>query len=108
MPIVSARVNFYKHHTAEELAALEEAAKAALCRIYCDIIGLWRSCTTKRCKRRRRCWGDPWPCLRRGRPGVPPALHRKIIAEARAGGPRRLPPINSMESRLRRYPPGWL
>jgi hypothetical protein len=108
MPIVSARVNLHKRHTAEELAAREKAATAALCRIYCDVIGLWKACAIKPCKRHRRCCGEPWPCLVRGRDGVPRALRHKIIAAVRAGGPRRLPPINSMESQLRRYPPNWL
>lgn len=108
MPIVSARVNFYKRHTAEELAARRDAATLALCRIYCDVIGLWKACANKRCKRQRRCCGDTWPCLQRGRAGVPHGRRAKIIAAVRAGGPRRLPPINDLETQMRRDPPRWL
>jgi hypothetical protein len=108
MPIVSARVNLHKRHTAEELEARRDAAALALCRIYCDVIGFWRGCAKKRCKRHRRCCGDAWPCLQRGRAGVPHGLHRKIIAAVRAGGPRRLAPINNLESQMRRNPPRWL
>jgi len=108
MPIVSARVNFYKRHTAKELEARRDAAMLALCRIYCDVIGLWKACANKRCKRHRRCCGDTWPCLQRGRAGVPHGLRHKIIAAVRAGGPRRLPPINNLETQMRRDPPRWL
>ena len=108
MPIVSARVNLHKRHTAEELEALRHAATVAVCRIYCDVIGLWRGCAGKRCKRHRRCCGEPWPCLVRGRAGVPSGRRHQIVAAVRAGGPRRLKPINSIESELRRFPPNWL
>jgi hypothetical protein len=108
MPVVSARVNLHKRHTAAELEALRKAATAALSRIYCDVIGLWKVCPKKACKRHRRCAGAAWPCLIRGRAGVPRGRYPKIIAEAGAGGPRRLPPINHLEAQLRRYPPGWL
>ncbi len=108
MPILSARVNFNKHTTPEQRQARERAARAALCRIYCDVMALWRSCATKRCKRHRRCCGKAAPCLERGRLGVPRGLHAKILAEVRAGGPARLAPINNVERQLRRDPPGWL
>jgi len=51
---------------------------------------------------------EPWSCLQRGRAGVPRGLYPKIIAEVRAGGPKRLAPINNLEAEMRRHPPGWL
>jgi len=39
---------------------------------------------------------------------VPHGLRHKIIAAVRAGGPRRLPPINNLETQMRRDPPRWL
>jgi hypothetical protein len=108
MPILSARVDFNKHTTPEQRQARDNAARGALCRIYCDVMALWRSCAKKSCKRHRRCCGKSGPCLERGRLGVPRALHSKIIAAVRAGGPRRLAPINNVELKLRRDPPRWL
>jgi hypothetical protein len=108
MPILSSRVNFHKRHTADELAARRNAATVALCRVYCDVIGLWRGCALKRCKRHRRCCGDAWPCLQRGKAGVPRGMYPKIFAAVRAGGPARVPPINNLETQMRRDPPGWL
>jgi len=108
MPIVSSRVNFHKRHTAAELAARRDAATSALCRIYCDVIGFWRGCANKRCKRHRRCCGDPWPCLQRGKSGVPRGMYPKIIAAVRRGGPARVAPLNNLESEMRKDPPGWL
>ena len=103
---VSARELQQTHHPRATPSA--RAARAALCRIYCDVMALWRSCATKRCKRHRRCCGKAAPCLERGRLGVPRGLHAKILAEVRAGGPARLAPINNVERQLRRDPPGWL
>ncbi|MGA8077469.1 MAG: hypothetical protein WBD53_02970 [Xanthobacteraceae bacterium] len=108
MPILSARVNLHKRYTAAQLTERRAAATVALCRIYCDVIGLWRGCAVKRCKRHRRCCGEPWPCLQRGRAGVPRGLYPKILVEVRAGGSAKLPPINNLESDMRRDPPGWL
>ncbi len=108
MTIISTRVNLHKRYTADELEARRKAATKALCRIYCDVIGFWRGCTNKQCKRHRRCCGEPWPCLQRGLPGVPRGMHAKIIAAVRAGGPERIAPINNLESEMRRNPPGWL
>ena len=108
MPILSARVDFNKHTTPEQRQAREKAARAALCRIYCDVMALWRSCANKHCKRHRRCCGEAAPCLERGRVGVPRALRSKIIAAVRAGGPARVAPINNVELKLRREPPRWL
>ena len=108
MPILSARVNLNKRYTPEQHRARGSAARSALCRIYCDVMSLWRGCANKRCKRHRRCLGKAGPCLERGRVGVPRGLHPKILAEVRAGGPARLAPINNLEWQIRRNPPGWL
>jgi len=108
MPILSARVNLNKRYTAEQQTARRKAASVALCRVYCDVIGLWRSCALKRCKRHRRCCGDSCACLDRGRSAVPRGLRHRIHAEVRAGGPARTPPINNLEWEMRQNPPGWL
>jgi hypothetical protein len=108
MPILSARVNLNKRYTPEQHRARGSAARSALCRIYCNVMALWRGCANKRCKRHRRCLGKAGPCLERGRVGVPRGLHPKILAEVRAGGPARLAPINNLEWQIRRNPPGWL
>ncbi|MFZ0610277.1 MAG: hypothetical protein WAM75_21655 [Xanthobacteraceae bacterium] len=43
------------------------------------------------------------------RPGRRAAcLYPKILVEVRAGGSAKLPPINNLESDMRRDPPGWL
>jgi hypothetical protein len=108
MPILSARVNFHKRHSAAQQVARRDAAMRALARIYCDVIESWRSCANKNCKRHRHCDGDAWPCLQRSLPQVPRGLHPRILAQARAGGPRHLAPLNNIERELRELPPGWL
>ena len=108
MPMVSSHANLHKRHTAAQITARRNAAIAALCRIYCDVVALWRGCTNKRCKRHRRCCGEPWPCLQRGKAGVPRGRYPKILAEVGAGGPRRVPPLNNLELQMRRDPPKWL
>jgi hypothetical protein len=72
------------------------------------VLRLWRGCAGARCKRHRRCCGDAWPCLQRGRSAVPAGLRNRIYDEVRAGGPARVPPINNLEADMRRRPPGWL
>lgn len=107
MPILSARVNLHKRYTAAQHVARQQAAMNALRRIYCDVVGLWRSCAVRRCKRHRRCCGDAWSCLQRGR--VPASLRARIHEQVRTGGPDRLPPVNSVERKMRDDPPaGWL
>jgi len=108
MPILSARVNLHKRHSAEQQAGRHSAATIALCRIYCDVLRLWRGCADGRCKRHRHCGGDAWPCLQRGKSTVPAGLRERIHDEVRAGGPSRMPPINNLEAAMRRNPPGWL
>ena len=109
MPIVSGRVNFHKRHSPAQQSVRRDVATAALCRLYCDVIGSWRTCSRKGCKRHRRCCGDAWPCLQRGLPQVPRGLHPRILAEVRKGGPRRAAPVNELEWEMRhKYPPGWL
>jgi hypothetical protein len=108
MPILSARVNLNKRHTPAQQKARRDAASIALCRVYCDVIGLWRGCAKKSCRRHRHCRGDPWPCLQRGRSGVPRGLYYRIEGEVRLGGPRRVPPLNNIEWTMRQDPPGWL
>ncbi len=108
MPILSARVNLHKRHSPAQQTARRNAAIAALCRIYCDVIGSWRTCRKKNCKRHRHCDGDAWPCLQRGLPDVPRGRYPRILAQARAGGPRRVAPVNDIEQQMRTHPPGLL
>jgi len=108
MPILSARVNLNKRHSPAQHVARHDAAVLALARIYCDAIESWRSCANKSCKRHRRCGGDAWPCLQRSKPQVPRGLYPRIVAQVRAGGPRRIAPINNIERDMRELPPGWL
>jgi hypothetical protein len=34
-------------------------------RAQCDLLGAWRHCTNKRCRRVRSCSGDSWTCVER-------------------------------------------
>jgi hypothetical protein len=108
MPILDGHVNLNKRHSKEQHIARRDAALIALCQVYCDVIASWRGCGKKSCKRHRRCCGDAWPCLQRAVPHVPREQHPRILAEVRAGGPRRVAPVNSVEQTMRRHPPGWL
>jgi hypothetical protein len=96
--------DFTKRRTVDEGLALSDVAHAAVWRLYCDVFKFWRSCRVKRCRRHRRCLGDPAPCLMGGLPSVPEAQRRAAAAMVIAGGPRRLAPSTHMEWRLRREP----
>lgn len=94
-----------KRHTPKEQQALHNAARAAVQRLYCDVLELWRACKTPRCKRHRRCGGDAQACLRRGVKGVPQHRLNDAQAAVLAGGPRRIAPATHAEWVLRRQPP---
>ena len=110
MPILSARLkDLHKRHTPEEQEKRGKRARIALCRIHCDVLGLWRRCANKRCKRYRRCRGDAWPCLQRARGSVPKGMRENIFRQVRAGGPFHVPPVNNLEWEMRQTPANnWL
>jgi hypothetical protein len=93
-----------KRYTPEQQHAMDKAARAAVQRLYCDVLETWRACQTPRCKRHRRCAGDPQACLRRGVKGVPQHRLNDAEAEVLAGGPRRVAPATHTEWVLRRWP----
>jgi hypothetical protein len=94
--------NFTKRRTVEAGIRLADAAHAATWRLYCDVLKFWRSCRNKRCRRHRRCDGEPAGCLMRGLPMVPPNKRIAAAAEVIKGGPRRLAPATHMEWLVRR------
>jgi hypothetical protein len=96
--------DFTKRRTVDEGLALSDAAHAAVWRLYCEVFKFWRSCRIKRCRRHRRCLGEPALCLMRGLSSVPETQQRAAAAAVIAGGPRRLAPSTHMEWRLRREP----
>jgi hypothetical protein len=94
--------NFLKRRTFEQGLAEVDAAHIATQRLYCDVLGFWRRCAKRGCKRHRRCLGEPTGCLMRGLPAVPPTLRLKAQKEVIAGGKRRIPPATHMEWSIRR------
>ncbi len=96
--------DFTKRRTVDEGLALADAAHAAVWRLYCEVFAFWRGCRVKKCRRHRRCLGEPAPCLMRGLSSVPEAERRAAAAMVITGGPRRIAPTTHMEWRLRREP----
>jgi hypothetical protein len=93
---------FLKRRTVAQGLKLADDAHAAVWRLYCEVFRFWRSCRMKRCKREKRCLGEPAGCLMRGLPGVPANERETARAQVRAGGPRRIPPASHMEYVVRR------
>jgi hypothetical protein len=73
-------------------------------RLYCEVFRFWRACPVKRCRRYRRCDGEPARCLMRGLPSVPQAERLAAAKEVMAGGPRRIPPATHLERIVRAEP----
>jgi len=96
------RQNFLKRRSFEEGRAQVDEAHIATQRLYCDVLRFWRRCSSRSCKRHRRCVGEPTGCLKRGLPAVPPAERLKAQAEVIAGGPRRIAPATHIEWTVRR------
>jgi hypothetical protein len=82
-----------------------EAAFAAIKRLYCEALPLWRSCPRGYCRRHQCCIGEAAKCLPRGWPLMPAELQVRAFREVLVGGPQRRPPATPLERRLRRYPP---
>ena len=93
---------FLKRRSFEQGRALIDAAHIATHRLYCDVLGFWRHCSKRSCKRQRRCDGEPAGCLMRWLLGVPQAERLKAEKQVIAGGPRRIPPATHMEWFVRR------
>jgi hypothetical protein len=54
-----------------EYTARLEAEKAALANLYCNVFRFWAMCPLRRCRKARRCSGDPHVCLKRRHHEVP-------------------------------------
>jgi hypothetical protein len=68
------------------------------------VLALWRACRIKKCRRHRRCLGEPAGCLLRALPTVSHTRQLEAAKEVIAGGPRRLPPATHLEWNVRREP----
>jgi hypothetical protein len=96
--------DFTKRRTTAQGLDLVDAAHVATWRLYCEVLRFWRACPVKRCRRNRRCLGEPAGCLMRGLPSVPYARRGTAQDEVIAGGPRRIAPESHMEWLVRREP----
>jgi len=95
---------FTKRRSVEDGLKLADAAHEATWRLYCEVLRFWRACKARKCRRHRRCLGEPAGCLMRGLPSVP---YEQRLAAAKgviAGGPRRLAPATHLEWVVRREP----
>ena len=98
------RFGFNKRATREQQVALADAAQRATARLYADVLAFWRSCPVKKCRRHRRCDGEPIRCLNRGKVDVPPERHAWARQAVIEGGPRHLPPATRTEREMRQTP----
>jgi hypothetical protein len=98
----STKQNFLKRRSFQEGRAQVDAAHRATQRLYCDALGFWRRCSSRRCRRHRRCCGEAGRCLIRGLIHVPPSQRLKARQEVIAGGRRRLAPATHIEWLVRR------
>ncbi len=94
--------DFLKRRTVEQGRAEIDAAHIVTQRLYCDALAFWRRCRLRRCKRHRRCCGEPTGCLLRGLIHVPQAHRLKAQKEVIAGGRRHIPPATHVEWTIRR------
>jgi hypothetical protein len=97
-----AKKDFLKRRTFEEGRAQVDAAHLATQRLYCDALRFWRRCSSRACRRHRRCAGEPAGCLMRGLIHVPPSRRLKAQQAVIAGGSRRLAPATHVEWIIRR------
>ncbi len=95
---------FTKRRSIEAGLALADAAHAATWRLYGEVLRLWRTCRIKKCRRHRRCLGEPAACLLRALPFVTPARRLEAAKAVATGGPRRIPPATQLEWKVRREP----
>jgi hypothetical protein len=76
----------------------------------CDLAALWRGAAAlahlphRKCRRHRRCLGEPAACLLRALPSVSHAQQLEAAKAVMASGPRRIPPATQFEWKVRREP----
>ena len=84
---------FTRRRSIDAGLALADAAHVATWRLYGEVLRLWRACGIKKCRRHRRCLGEPAACLLRGLSFVTPAQRleaaKAVIAVAHAALRRR-------------------
>ena len=93
---------FTKRRSVEDGLKLADAAHLATWRLYCEVLRFWRSCSVHKCRRHRRCLGEPAHCLMRGLPSVPHEQQQAAAKQVIAGGPRRIAPATHFEWLVRR------
>jgi hypothetical protein len=97
---------FWKRRTPDEERAERDIAFAAIHRLYCESLPLWRVCARGSCRRHHYCAGhDKRACLARGWPLMPKPVQNAAYAAVQHGGPLRRPPGAHAEWSLRQYPP---
>ena len=95
----------WKRRTPDEERAGREIAFAAIQRLYCESLPLWRVCARGYCRRHHCCAGhDKRACLKRGWPLMPKPAQDAAYAVVQHGGPLRRPPGTHAEWSLRQYP----
>ncbi|MBO0718345.1 MAG: hypothetical protein J2P55_13550, partial [Rhizobiales bacterium] len=90
--------------TAEERAALADAAQLTTARLYADVLEFWTLCARRKCRRHRRCAGEVTACLRRHMPTVAEHNYAAARSWVVVGGRNRIPPVNHVEYEMRRTP----
>src|SRR5262249_15185568 len=86
--------DFNKRSSSEQRTALADAAQAATARLYAEVLFFWGRCQHKKCRRHRRCLGEPLGCFNRNKPEVPDIFHGGARYQGIPGGPRPIPPPN--------------
>lgn len=79
-------------------------AFAAISKLCCESLPLWRVCTRGVCRRNKWCRGNPDACLRRGWKLFSTAEQDRAWRAVQHGGPRHVPPATALEKTLRHYP----
>ena len=95
---------FTRRRSIDAGLALADAAHVATWRLYGEVLRLWRACGIKKCRRHRRCLGEPAACLLRALPSVSHAQQLEAAKAVTTGGPRRIPPETQLEWKVRREP----
>jgi hypothetical protein len=96
--------DFLKRRSLEDGMKLADMAHLATWRLYCETLRFWSRCKTRKCRRHRRCLGQPAACLMHGLPGVSHEQRLAAATEVVAGGPRHIAPATHMEWLVRREP----
>ena len=85
-------------------AMQRHGARAAIKKLYCESMPLWRVCLRGFCRRNERCGRDPGACLSRGWKLFSATEQERAWLAVQHGGPRHVPPATATEKVLRRYP----